>query len=173
MEVRFLNIITVSAAQLTRWEQWLTPEKKQRIHDLPPRKRLQSVCGDGLARELLSQKLGIAPEDIVFTVADSGKPLTEGAFFSVSHSGDVVGCAVSDHPVGLDLERIRSVPERLGRALESWESPAEFWQLWTRREAALKCRGEVLGAWRHTGEAGLKFTHPVFPGYIVSVCEET
>lgn len=173
MEARFLNITTVSAERLARWESWLSPEKRQRVDCLKPKQRLQSVCGDGLAREMLAEQLGIAPEDIVFTYNENGKPLTEGAFFSVSHSHHVVGCAVSDRPVGLDIERIRPVPERLGRALEPWERTEEFWRLWTRREAALKCRGDGLGAWKNDREEGLTFTHPVYPAYAVSICEET
>ena len=173
MEARFLNITTVSAERLARWESWLTPEKRQRIDRLPPKQRLLSVCGDGLAREMLSEMLGITPAAIVFTRSEKGKPLTEGAFFSISHSGSLVACAVSDYPVGLDIERIRPVPARLGRALQPWERTADFWQLWTRREAALKCRGDGLGAWRHSGEEGVTFSAITAPlGYVAAVCEE-
>ena len=172
MEVRFLDVNTAAPEQLARWEQWLAPEKRQRIDRLPPKQRLQSVCGDGLAREMLAEMLGIAPAAIAFTEKENGKPVTDGAFFSISHSGSLVACAVSDCPVGLDIERIRPVPPRLSRFLEE-EQPENFWQLWTRREAALKCRGDGLGAWKRSGEEGLTFTHPVYPAYAVSICEET
>ena len=173
MEVRFLDVRTVPPETLARWEQWLDAEKRQRIGRLPADKRLLSLCGDGIAREMLAQKLGCAPAEIPFTYTEAGKPLTDGAFFSVSHSGDVVACAVSDRAVGVDLEKLRPVPSRLGRALDCEEAAETFWQLWTRREAALKCRGETLGAWKRSREEGLTFTHPDYPGYAVTICEET
>lgn len=174
MNVRFLDVNTVAPDRLSLWESWLAAEKRQRIDRLPEKKRLQSLCADGLAREMLAQKLGLAPEAIVFTENENGKPLTDGAFFSVSHSGNIVGCAVWDREVGLDMERIRPVPTRLGRALKGkWQTEEEFWLLWTRREAALKCRGGVLGQWRQEREEEYTFTHPIAPeGYVATICEK-
>lgn len=175
MELRFLDLNTVTPEQLKRWEQWIAPEKRRRIDCLPPLKRLQSLCGDGLARELLAERLHIAPEAVVFTYTETGKPLTEGAFFSVSHSGDAVVCTISGVSVGVDVERIRTVPARLGRKLAGegeWQTEQEFWQRWTRREAAIKCRGETLSAWKRSGEEEMRFSRFDFPGYAVTVCEE-
>ena len=174
MNVRFLNVNTVTPDELSAWESWLTEEKRRRLSRLPEKKRKLSLCGDGLARQMLGEVLDIAPADIVFTYTESGKPLTAGAFFSISHSGDTVGCAVSDREVGLDVERIRPVPARLGRAPEGrWQTEEEFWQLWTRREAALKCRGGTWREWRREETEEFAFTHPTAPdGYVVSVCEK-
>ena len=94
MEVRFLDVRTVPPETLTRWDQWLDGEKRQRIDRLPEDKRLLSLCGDGITREMLAQRLGCVPEEICFTYSETGKPLTDGAFFSVSHSGHWVACAV-------------------------------------------------------------------------------
>lgn len=173
MEVRFLDVRTVPEQQLAVWESWLSLKKRQRIDRLSPRHRLASLCADGLAREMLAEMLHCAPEEVVFTYTATGKPLVEGGHFSVSHSGSVVACAVSDVPIGIDVERIRPVPPRLGRALGEWQSEADFWQLWTRREAALKCRGETLGAWKRSGEEKLTFSPLTAPeGYVAAVCEE-
>lgn len=173
MEVRFLDVRTVPEQQLAVWESWLSPEKRQRIDRLPPRHRLASLCADGLTREMLAETLHCTPEEVAFTYTAAGKPLTEDAHFSVSHSGSVVACAVSDVPVGIDVERIRPVPPRLGRALGEWQSEEDFWQLWTHREAALKCRGETLGAWKRSGEEGLTFSSLAAPeGYAAAMCEE-
>jgi 4'-phosphopantetheinyl transferase len=174
MIVRFLDVTTVSPDRLSLWESWLAAEKRQRIDHLPEKSRQLSLCADGLAREMLAQKLNLAPEAISFTYTANGKPQTIGAFFSVSHSGCLVGCAVSDAEVGLDMERIRPVPERLGRALKGkWQTEGDFWQLWTRREAAIKCRGGVLGEWKQEGEEGSIFTHPIAPeGYVATICEK-
>ena len=173
MEVRFLDIRTVTAQQLAVWESWLSPEKRQRIDRLPEENRLQSLCADGLAREMLAAKLACAPAEITFTYTETGKPLTALAHFSVSHSGDLVVCAVSNVSIGIDVERIRPVPPRLGRAMGKWQSEEDFYQRWTRREAALKCRGEGLAAWKQEREEGLTFsTIPAPEGYVAAVCEE-
>ncbi len=175
MEVRFLNVHTVTDEQLIRWESWLSSQKRQRLDRMPPKKRLQSLCGDGLAREMLSCVLGTAPQDVHFAVSETGKPLVDGAYFSVSHSGDMVGCAVSHRPVGLDMECVRPVPQRLRRALEQEDrTDAEFFRLWTKREALLKCRGETIAQWKTTGlwEDSYSFVHPIAaPGYEATVCE--
>lgn len=174
MIVRFLNVNTATREQLSLWESWLTEEKRQRIDRLPPQKRKLSLCGDALARDMLGEALHLAPQDVAIAESESGKPQTAGAFFSISHSGEVVGCAVSDREVGLDMEWIRPVPARLGRALDgAWQTEEEFWQLWTRREAALKCRGGTWREWRREETEKFTFTHPTAPdGYVASVCEK-
>ena len=173
MDVRFLDVNTVPPEQLALWERWLAADKRRRLERLPEKARLLSLCGDGLAREMLARKLGIAPEELTFTYTASGKPLTQGAYFSISHSGTLVGCVVSDGEVGLDVEYIRDVPQRLGRALDGWQTPEDFWHLWTRREAAIKCRGGTLGQWRREDGEGLSFACPVVPqGYAAAVCEK-
>lgn len=176
MEVRFLDCRTVSHAQLAQWEQWLAPEKQQRLARLPEKKRLQSLCGDGLAREMLSRLLGTAPQEVTFTYTDTGKPLVEGAYFNVSHSGDMVGCAVSAGPVGLDIERIRPVSQRLRRALpQSTDSDEAFFRLWTKREALLKCCGESVARWRaeELSEDGYQFSYPfTAEDYVAAICEK-
>ena len=175
MNVQFLNVNTVTPDELALWESWLTEEKRQRLSCLPEKKRKLSLCGDGLARQMLSEVLRLAPQDVPITESESGKPQTAGAFFSISHSGDFVGCVVSDREVGLDMERIRPVPARLGRALDGkWQTAEEFWQLWTRREAALKCRGGTWREWRREETENFAFTHPAAPaGYVASICEKT
>ena len=176
MEVRFLDLRTVSTEQLTLWESWLSPEKRQRLEQLPPEKRLQSLCGDALARQMLSEMHGIFPEKLEFSYTEKGKPLTAGACFSISHSGDLVGCAVSERPVGLDVERIRTAPTRLRRELDcEGKSDAEFFRLWTKREALIKCCGKTVANWRSAmqQQENYTFSLPEVPeGYCACICQE-
>lgn len=176
MEVRFLNVTAVTTEQIALWESWLTQEKRQRLEQMTPQRRRQSLCGDALARQMLATVLGIAPQDVAFTYTKSGKPLVNGAYFSISHSGDLVGCAVSEYPIGLDVEQIRSAPPRLCRALDAeGKSDRDFFQLWTKREALLKCRGETVAKWRNQDwqQENYKFSMPEVPdGYCATICEE-
>ena len=59
MDVRFLDVNTVPPEQLALWERWLAADKRRRLERLPEKARLLSLCGDGLAREMLARKLGL------------------------------------------------------------------------------------------------------------------
>ena len=177
MMIRFLDLKTVTDSQTSLWESWLAPGKRQRIDRLPQQKRLQSLCADALARQMLGEWLHIPPEDVFFTYDVNGKPGTRGAHFNVSHSADVVCCAVSEVNVGVDIEQIRSAPHRLQKAFGQEQQPNEaFFRLWTKREALAKCRGDSLGVLLRGAEesAGYCFSYPEAPeGYICCVCEKT
>ena len=76
--------------------------------------------------------------------------LVEGVDFSISHSGDMVVCALTkDGRVGIDTEKLRPVSIRsFSRFLSASECPAPgdssdaFIDLWTCKEAVLKGCGD-------------------------------
>ncbi len=83
-----------------------------------------------------------------------GKPFAgNGKFFNISHSGDYVIIAVSDSEVGCDIETVKDNDfERLGKIVfhenernilkNTSDKKEYFYQLWTRKEAFIKCLGE-------------------------------
>lgn len=191
MEFAFLDLDQVTEEQLRGWEAVLSPEKRRRAERMPPRRRRQLIAGDALSRQMLAQQLNKAPEDIRFAYNENGKPLCDGAWFSLSHSGDIVVCAVSDQPIGLDVEQIRPVRPGPLKALPpeertyaaAGEEPERFWRLWTAKEAWIKCRGGHLGQFRKPiltmeddslryAEKGYIFRTPPCPaGYVAAICE--
>ena len=78
-------------------------------------------------------------------------PVRPEIFFNLSHCRETVVCAISDQPVGVDVELIRPYKESLARytmnddelsAIESSPDPARtFIRYWTMKEAALKLIG--------------------------------
>jgi 4'-phosphopantetheinyl transferase superfamily len=76
----------------------------------------------------------------------NGKPQLIGAavHFNVSHSGELALVAVSDAPVGVDIEQQRAIadPVAFARRLHfETADPRELMRLWCRKEAWLKARG--------------------------------
>lgn len=56
-----------------------------------------------LLEEAIEQSLGMDPHNIVFH-SDDGRWWCEEFCFSLSHTGDIVAVALSDTPVGIDIE---------------------------------------------------------------------
>ena len=97
--------------------------------------RLRSI-----GASLLLRAAGLEPP---FACGEHGKPyIPGGPHFSLTHSGTLAALAVSDTPVGLDIEKIAPVRRAAARALTIAER--RFAYLWTRKEAVLKCTGAGL-----------------------------
>jgi 4'-phosphopantetheinyl transferase len=116
------------------------------------------VAARGLLREILGRYLGMAPEQVEFRYSATGKPelagMAEGKLnFNVAHCGDDAVFAITRNgAIGVDVERIRAVPDllQLVAATLSEHEKAEwskldppewrraFFDCWTRKEAFLK-----------------------------------
>ena len=158
--------------------------------------RSRDYSAQALARQMLAKAAAIAPEDVTFYRGENGKPLTHlPLHFNCSHSGEYVVCAVSRRPVGIDLERIRSIGRQMERVLSEGERrwlasrPADkregdILRLWTLKESWIKCRGGRLAEFRRaefslrgerllSGPEGFSFRFlPAPDGYVLTVCEK-
>ncbi|AEA24938.1 4'-phosphopantetheinyl transferase [Pseudonocardia dioxanivorans CB1190] len=122
------------------------------------------LAAHALTRIVLGERTATHPAGVRFDRtcrcgAPHGKPRLApvgdgGPEFSFTHSGDLVGLAVADVPVGLDVEHHRALSDVAGMA-EHVSSPAEkarpapattgeFLRVWTRKEALLKATGDGL-----------------------------
>ena len=106
-----------------------------------------------LLKQGLSEVYGIE-ENPVFEYNEHGKPSIIGhpeICFNLSHCKEAAICAISDQPVGADVESVRSFNESLVRytmnedeirQIESSEDQAvAFIRLWTMKESAMKLIG--------------------------------
>ncbi len=103
--------------------------------------------------------------------------------FSISHSKDLILCALAEYPVGVDIEDIRPRRETLPKyALTEAEFaryqalggdwPA-FYTLWTRKEAWCKYTGQGLKPlWGQTPPENLHYGAYVGDGWRAAVCGE-
>ncbi len=156
----------------------------------PAGKKEQTETGRKLLSEMIRNRYGC--EEYRLTYNENGKPLTDICFFNISHAGDMVVCALSDRPVGVDTEKIDLVKkreryllfsDRETRYVNAGENYEErFYLLWTRKEAYVKARGGKLtdASVELVGEDGKPLarkngfvfrTHRV-QGYLISICEK-
>lgn len=115
----------------------------------------QKIAADYLCRKAIAEFCDVFPESIIIRKTSQGKPYAENvkAEFSVSHSGDVVVCAVSDNEIGVDAEIIKKVNFRAAERFAAkeeisyiGENTERFFEIWTLKEAYFKCIGTGLGA---------------------------
>ena len=129
------------------------------------RDRREYVISHGAVRMVLSGYSGIAPEDLEFEIAENGKPQLLQQFtdlrFNLSHTEGLALIAVTrGREVGVDVERVdesitfQDIAEHYFEPRELWDlriAPPEqrvtrFFEVWTRKEAALKATGEGIAA---------------------------
>lgn len=120
----------------------------------------RSLAGELAARYLFASRFGRTLPNEPFTTGEKGKPFPDGfenIHFNISHSGKWVAIAFSDSAVGVDVEKIRKVPEGVANRFFSqpekdWinSCPDEtskadvFFTLWTLKESFLKAIGKGL-----------------------------
>ena len=149
-------------------------------------------CRQGIGAELLLiHALRSASEDLHLplpvAVNPDGKPYLLGSdlHFSLSHSGSFAACALSDHPVGLDLEKRGRMRESLLRRSfspeeqtlirSSQDSDLLFTRIWTGKESFVKATGQgILSPLREiqplNPPAGVSFWHKDLESFCLSVC---
>ena len=98
----------------------------------------------------------IEPDEIRISRTGNGKPYftdIEDVHFSVSHTGMMWVCLMADQCVGIDIQETRSVKSE--EIAARYFGPAEehyvalwgddgFYDLWVRKEAAVKYAGQTL-----------------------------
>ena len=88
----------------------------------------------------------------LFLYNEYGAPRLEyGPYFSISHCKHAIAVAISEKPIGIDIEHIRAAkPELVERTMneqeqnEIWAAASPdiaFTRLWTQKEAVLKMQG--------------------------------
>ena len=158
MHWSYCDIASLSAQQLQAAYEKLSVSRKEHIDRFRrPEDRNRSLAGQILAETLLQEHYGIR---------DSLERITSGQPFfphcdvhvSISHCDQLVACALSREPVGIDIERIRPINLKMCRHVcreeekayllsgkeyeeEVCEDPEilqRFFEIWTAKEAYFK-----------------------------------
>lgn len=154
--------------------------------------RLRSVSGKALSaavylllRYALAARYGI-DESVGFEYGKNGKPRLRDfpdMHFNLSHTANAVACAVSDSPIGVDVQRIAEVSEKVARRVLTEieyqeflrdDNPDDYFcRAWTMKESVLKQTGQgIAGDFRDISVADLTdITVYRGDGYYCSVTE--
>jgi 4'-phosphopantetheinyl transferase len=129
--------------------------------------RMRFIQAHGRVRQILCEYAKTGAATLSFARNRNGKPSLvpqangPALQFSVSHSSDCCMVAVRlDHPIGIDVERLRDLPRAIDiaqiyfapaerRALSDLRGTAQrdaFFALWTHKEATVKALGVSLAA---------------------------
>lgn len=196
MKIYKINLNEVSAEQLSEWFEQMSDEKKHSVMQTKiEHKRNLRIAADGICRLATAEFCAVSPAEIEFGYNEHGKPFAKNlpVHFSVSHSGDIAVCAVSDKEIGVDIEKIRDVNPRSAERFASVkekeyirDNPNGFFEIWTLKEAYFKCIGTGLGADIKNvtfdisekgvtcSESGYKLSFiETETDYVCSVCEKT
>ena len=120
-------------------------------------------------------------------LTEQGKPYFANGqgYFSLSYTDGWAFCALSDSPVGLDVEKVRPISPNAVRGVltrEEWmqyslaSNPAQcFMQFWTLKEAFLKFTGEGIAPSRlRELSFDLTYKNPILRGkdgfYFINRC---
>lgn len=141
----------------------MNPEKQKRVERfIFANDKKRTIIGDALARSAISEYCGIEKKSVEIFVDDYGKPYAKGidVNFSISHSNDMVICAVSKQNIGADIEKIHPVSVDLVRRVckddELYNiiddkgniNLFNFFKLWTAKEAFFKMKGRGITSFK-------------------------
>jgi 4'-phosphopantetheinyl transferase len=137
---------------------FVTADDRQRLTPtMHERRRTEYLAGRAVLRYALTRHVGRQAAALRIAVTPNGKPeCVAGPAISLSHSGDLVACAVAssaDVSIGVDVEATQ--PRDLDEIAQRFFTPAEaqwvgadtdtrFRMLWVLKEAYLKVLGVGL-----------------------------
>lgn len=161
VEIGYMDIYSISInddiseKNLEYWNGKISKDKRERVKKyrfLNDKKR--SIYGELLLRYALKFDKGISEEKVEIEYIN-GKPHLKKdcpLFFNISHSDEYVVCAIDNHPIGVDIERIGEVDVFVAKKFFSLDeqmyifSKGEnpnvlFYKLWTLKECYSKYKG--------------------------------
>lgn len=122
--------------------------------------RLHHALAYGMIGCILSEIYGVSTNNICIRKNEYGKPFLypqhKNVIINISHSGTIVAVSVSDKNIGIDIEKVVPMKNDIQcyndyftrteiDIVDSADRKSEmFTVLWTRKEAALKYRGDGI-----------------------------
>ncbi len=169
MKIKIINESEVDIKALKIIYDKLNCFDRERISKMNKSRQIKFLIG----RYLLVQE-GIDISKIFYN--ENGKPLIEDNYFSISHSFDLTAIAVSNKPIGIDIEKKRNINDKIkNNILKNFtqkdliENHNLLFEEFTKREAYIKLNGLNL-KYISDNISDYKFKTYNYKNYVVSVC---
>lgn len=155
MLYRIKTIDEFDESTICRIYSLLNKKQKDYVDRKPPDKRQQSLC----VRAALSEMLGDKVIPLIKSTDDGQLlKLSDGRFISFSHSGRFVAVACSDRPVGIDIQVLKPISDKIVKRICTYAESdyvqnnglASFFDIWTMKEAFVKCFGVSFAEAKNT-----------------------
>jgi 4'-phosphopantetheinyl transferase len=118
-------------------------------------KKKQSEYCKSFVSDIVAKELGMNPKGVMFLTDENGKPSIAGdtgLFFNYSHTKSAVAIAISDKPIGVDIEIIKSANMNIALKMFTHneiqyineipdKADMRFYEIWTKKEAYAKYLG--------------------------------
>lgn len=146
-------------ALFTEKYELLSEYRRKKIDAFRFRKDKNLSLGAGVLLDAALKGYGLTEREMIYGETGNHKPVFLNApeiHFNISHSGTMVILAVSDAPVGCDIEKTGKADLKISRRffteneharlLELSEGPQDelFYRLWTMKESYMKFTGEGM-----------------------------
>ena len=204
-----LRVLTMNTAPLEDDELFarvyasLSPFRQKKTDRYRFRKDKNLSLGAGILLDHALRELSLRERDMQYRLGENEKPYFVNApelHFNLSHSNTQVLAAVSDAPVGCDIERVKPIDLKLARRFFHEDeyaaiacAPTEeqtrlFFRFWTLKESYMKCSGagfrmpldsfcirlgETPAVEAAGGETVRFREYDMLPGYCAAVCTES
>ncbi len=180
--------------------QSVSEQRRKKVDSYRLCKDKQLSLGAGVLLEQELQRLGITEYSLAY--GEHRKPYladNESVFFNLSHSGTLAACVFYKREIGLDIQKIKPVSEKLIKKVTTDteydylmscgedERRFLFFRLWTAKESYMKYLGSGLSlspkrlevtfgktlTIKHDGNAvSAVFDEQTLDGYVLTVCYE-
>lgn len=151
--------------------EYLNKARRDKIQKLKTPESKACSAGVELAlRYAVEHKTEYKYSELDFRITKHGKPYVNNNpfYFSLSHSYNYAVCAISDSPVGVDIEKNKHMSNKIAAKYFYGNNDIKEW---TKRES----RGKLTGnGFFDTSTGKHIYSHFSIPdGYIITVCSET
>jgi len=163
---------------------FVDPEKRERIKRFRFfRDASNALLGDILARIEICRVTGLINKQLEFSANAYGKPFLKNnthIHYNISHAGHYVALAISNQPVGIDIEVIKHIDLKIAErffapdeaiyvlSMQDDSHTQRFFEVWTKKESRIKWEGRGLSKELPSfsvfdlGEQETVFYHQVF-----------
>ena len=121
------------------------------------RKKAETANGRELLKTAVLREFGVDSNTLIIEKGEHGKPYfsdREDIFFNISHSGNFVAAAVGECPIGIDIQVVQNVRERMIDKLcnddekqfisNCPDKDKSFIILWSLKESYIKAIGKGM-----------------------------